>query len=58
MTNKLPVGWDECKLEEICCLDNGNKQQGLNLPLLDAKFLRGKKDPEYKNSGAVLDSND
>lgn len=54
MSNSLPLNWCECKLEAVCSLDNGQKQEGLELPLLDAKFLRGKKEPEYRSEGVVL----
>lgn len=58
MTGELPKGWCECRLEDLCHLENGEKQQNLNLPLLDAKFLRGRKDAEYRTSGVILYDND
>ena len=56
--DNLPKGWCECRLEDLCHLENGIKQQNLNLPLLDAKFLRGRKEAEYRTSGVVLYDND
>lgn len=56
MTNRLPLNWCECVLEDVCSLENGIKSTDLNLPLLDAKYLRGKKEAEYRNSGVVLNS--
>lgn len=58
MTNKLPKNWCECNLGNVCCLDNGVKQNNLHLPLLDAKYLRGKKEPEFRDTGVVLYEND
>lgn len=58
MQNSLPLNWCECKLETVCALDNGLKQNDLNLPLLDAKYLRGKKEAEYRQDGVVLNPKD
>lgn len=58
MTNNLPKNWCECNLGSVCCLDNGVKQNNIHLPLLDAKFLRGKKEPEFRDTGVVLYEND
>ena len=58
MPNELPLNWCECKLEIVCALDSGLKQNGLDLPLLDAKYLRGKKEAEYRQEGVVLNPED
>lgn len=58
MPNNLPLNWCECKLEIVCALENGLKQNGLDLPLLDAKYLRGKKEAEYRQEGVVLNPED
>lgn len=58
MLNNLPKNWCECNLGSVCCLDNGVKQNNLHLPLLDAKYLRGKKEPEFRDTGVVLYEND
>ena len=44
----------QATLGELCVLDNGVKVHGEKLPLLDVKYLRGKKDVEYLDSGVVL----
>lgn len=46
--------WVQTTLGELCVLDNGVKVHGEKLPLLDVKYLRGKKDVEYLDSGVVL----
>lgn len=53
MTN-LPENWIETTLETLCRLDNGEKAYEEKLPLLDVKYLRGKKEAEYLDSGVVL----
>lgn len=52
--NNLPENWAETTLETLCRLDNGAKEFGEKLPLLDVKYLRGKKEAEYIDSGVVL----
>lgn len=54
MSNKLPQGWVECKLEDVCSLDNGTKINNVDLPLLDVKYLRGKKEAEKIKQGVLL----
>lgn len=46
--------WVQTTLGELCVLDNGVKVHGGKLPLLDVKYLRGKKEAEYLDSGVVL----
>lgn len=46
--------WVQTTLGELCILDNGVKVHGGKLPLLDVKYLRGKKEAEYLDSGVVL----
>lgn len=41
-------------LGALCILDNGVKVHGGKLPLLDVKYLRGKREAEYLDSGVVL----
>lgn len=52
--NELPENWAEITLETLCRLDNGSKEFRENLPLLDVKYLRGKKEAEYIDSGVFL----
>ena len=54
MKNNLPENWAETTLETLCRLDNGEKVYEEKLPLLDVKYLRGKKEAEYIDSGVVL----
>lgn len=46
--------WAKTTLGELCHLDNGVKVHGEKLPLLDVKYLRGKKEAEYLDSGVIL----
>lgn len=51
----IPKNWCFVKLSCVCGLQNGEKLKGEFLPYLDAKYLRGKSDGEYKNEGVILD---
>lgn len=55
---KLPQGWIECQLGDICNLDNGSKVYNVNLPLLDVKYLRGKKEVINVEKGVLLNNGD
>ena len=50
----LPEGWVLCRLGEVCFLLDGNKQSGVSLPYLEAKTLRGTKEPVIKESGKFI----
>lgn len=39
-------------------MENGIPSNGESLPYLEAKTIRGLKEPEFKNSGVVIDSSD
>ena len=58
MPNNLPQGWVECQLGDICNLDNGSKVYNVNLPLLDVKYLRGKKEAINVEKGVLLNNGD
>ena len=58
MPNNLPQGWVECQLGDICNLDNGSKVYNANLPLLDVKYLRGKKEAINVEKGVLLNNGD
>lgn len=58
MQNKLPQGWTECELGDVCNLDNGSKIYNVNLPLLDVKYLRGKKEASIAKQGVLLNNGD
>ncbi|WP_180381557.1 restriction endonuclease subunit S [Campylobacter devanensis] len=55
---EIPKSWCWCRLGEICKLTDGEKIQDIKLPLLDAKYLRGKKEAEYISSGKLAKPND
>ena len=55
---KIPQGWVECQLGDICNLDNGSKVYNVNLPLLDVKYLRGKKEAINVEKGVLLNNGD
>ncbi|WP_086269802.1 restriction endonuclease subunit S [Campylobacter devanensis] len=55
---EIPENWCWCRLGEICKLTDGEKIQDIKLPLLDAKYLRGKKEAEYLSSGKLAKPND
>lgn len=52
----IPENWCLVKLSYVCGLQNGEKSKGEFLPYLDAKYLRGKSDGEYKNEGVILNA--
>ncbi len=54
----LPKSWNICRLNMIAYLDNGIKVQNKKLPYLEAKYLRGKTNPTYLNSGIEVFPND
>ncbi|MBQ7994593.1 MAG: restriction endonuclease subunit S, partial [Bacilli bacterium] len=39
----------------MCWLENGEKTYGKKLPYLEAKVIRGLKEPDYVNSGIIVD---
>ncbi len=54
----IPENWCWCRLGEICKLIDGEKVKEVKLPLLDAKYLRGKKDATIVSEGKVANVND
>ena len=46
------------KLSNFCKLDNGEKVSDVSLPLLDAKYLRGKSSENIMNSGILVNQDD
>ena len=54
----IPDTWCWCRLGYICQLIDGEKVQNVNLPLLDAKYLRGKKQAEFLSVGKLAQIND
>ena len=54
----IPESWCWCRLGEICKLTDGEKIQNVKLPILDAKYLRGKKEAEFTDTGKLANPND
>ena len=50
----IPSTWKWVRLGELCFLDNGKETIGEKLPLLDAKYLRGKKEPDILEKGVKI----
>ena len=53
----IPENWALTQMENICQLLDGEKKQGVELPYLDVKFLRGKIEGEIKESGKYIPKN-
>ena len=53
----IPKNWALTRMENICQLLDGEKKQGVELPYLDVKFLRGKIEGEIKESGKYIPKN-
>ena len=52
---EIPENWEWVRLSQICRLDNGNKVTNVELPLLDAKYLRKKANKTIMTSGILVD---
>ena len=53
----IPENWALTRMENICQLLDGEKKEGVELPYLDVKFLRGKIEGEIKESGKYIPKN-
>lgn len=53
----IPENWALTRMENICQLLDGEKKQGVELPYLDVKFLRGKIEGEIKELGKYIPKN-
>ncbi len=51
---EIPDSWEWVRLESICQLINADKKSGQELPVLDAHFLRGKKEGTKTSSGRYI----
>ena len=51
----IPDNWTWIRQKNICWLDNGIKSQGEKLPYLEAKVIRGLKEPIMQTSGIIVD---
>ena len=52
----IPDNWTWIRQKNICWLDNGIKTCNEKLPYLEAKVIRGSKEPILETSGIVVDS--
>ena len=52
----IPDNWTWVRQKNICWLDNGVKSKGEKLPYLEAKVIRGLKEPVIHTSGIIVDS--
>ncbi len=52
----IPDNWTWIRQKNICWLDNGEKSKGEKLPYLEAKVIRGLKEPSIETSGIVVDN--
>lgn len=53
---EIPKSWKMLRLGSLCWLEQGEKGKGEKLYNLDAKYLRGKKDPDIKQTGFIVSS--
>ena len=56
--NSLPCNWSLITQKEVFWLDNGVKTIGESLPILNANFLRTHQNPNYINSGVIVNPGD
>ncbi len=50
----IPVNWEIVRLKTVCQLIDGEKIIDKTFPIMDAKFLRGKGEPQYSKSGKYV----
>lgn len=50
----IPESWEWKRLSDICLLTDGVKVNNVSLPYLEARYLRGKIDPQIKKSGKFI----
>ncbi len=54
----IPENWKWVRLGEVCSLLNGNKIINVNLPLLNAKYLRTRQEKQIYTEGVKVNKND
>ena len=54
---EIPDSWEICHLKDICMLTDGIKMQDKILPILDAKFLRGRSEGNFIKNGKFVQKN-
>ena len=50
----IPENWSWCMFHNIVSLENGEKERGVKLPYLEAKYLRGNSEAKYLECGEVV----
>ena len=55
---EIPESWSWIRLGNICQLIDGEKISNTKLPLLEAKYLRGKKEATFVKEGKIANKND
>ena len=50
----IPENWLWCMFHDIVSLENGEKEKGVKLPYLEAKYLRGNSEAKYLESGEIV----
>ena len=55
---EIPENWEWVRLSSLCRLDNGEKVFNVRLPLLDAKYLRGKSSETIMDTGILVNKDD
>ena len=55
---ELPQGWEWIRLGDICKLSQGNKVKNVQLPLLNAKYLRFKLEKIIYTEGILVNNGD
>ena len=58
ITFEIPENWEWVRLSSLCRLDNGEKVFNVKLPLLDAKYLRGKSSETIMDTGILVNKDD
>lgn len=53
---EISEGWCWCKLGNLVYLDKGTKTKNGIKPYLEAKYIRGKSEANYKESGVLVES--
>ena len=51
---ELPEGWKWVQQNEVCKLTDGEKRTGTELPYLEVKYLRGKKEKDFVSTGKFI----
>jgi type I restriction enzyme S subunit len=55
---EIPESWRWVRLEELCWLEQGSKTKNQTHNILDAKYLRGRREPFQKEAGFLVERYD